>query len=560
MGLHRADRVADYTARGWWSDETIDSLLTRQVAERPDALAVADAPNKPELVGSPPLRWTFRELDAEVNRIGAALRRHGVQPGDVVGVQLPNIAELVATFLAIVRIGAVVSPLPVQYREHELSTLPRVANFSAFVTATSIGDRAAAEMVSGLGHDMIALAFGSEVPSGVIALDAEPASTLDPHPIDPNDCVTICWTSGTEATPKGVPRCHYDWLAIAQACVDAPRLTSADVLLNPFPVINMAAIAGTLIPWLRTGCVYALHHPFNLPAFLGQLGSERVTYTLAPPALLTMLLHNEKLMSTVDISALRAIGSGSAPLPESMVRGWQERHDIAVINFFGSNEGVGLLSAPEDFPDPDLRARYFPRYGTPGTSWSTQTAERLSLRLVDAVSGAEITEPGVPGELRVKGPTVFAGYLAGTAQEDPFDDQGYLRSGDVFEIAGEHGQYLRYVDRAKDIIIRGGMNIAPAEVENLLSGHSEVAEVAVIGVPHPVLGEQACAVVVPAPGTEPHQQDLLDFLRDKRIASFKLPERFEFVAALPRNPVGKVLKRDLRELYGLRASAPTARR
>jgi acyl-CoA synthetase len=546
MGLHPADRVADYTARGWWTDETIDSLLRRQVRQRPDALAVADAPNKPALVGRPPSRWTFAELDAEVDRIGAALCEHGVRPGDVVGVQLPNIAELVATFLAVVRIGAIVSPLPVQYREHELGALPRLAGFSAFVTSATIGDRAAAEMISGLGHDMTVFAFGSPLPDSVVALDAAPPAELRPHPADPNDCVTICWTSGTEATPKAVPRCHYDWIAIAEACADAPRLTADDVLLNPFPVINMAAIAGTLIPWLRTGCVYALHHPFDLPTFLGQLAAERVTYTLAPPALLTMLLHNEKIMSTVDISSLRAIGSGSAPLPAAMVRGWQDRHGIAVINFFGSNEGVGLLSAPEDFPDPDVRARYFPRYGTPGTSWSTATADRISLRLVDVRSGEEITKSGVPGELRVKGPTVFAGYLAGTTDHDPFDDQGYLRTGDVFEIAGDRAQYLRYVDRAKDIVIRGGMNIAPAEIENLLSGHPEVAEVAVVGLPDPVLGEVACAVVVPVGETRPAPEDLLEFLRGKRIASFKLPERFEFSAALPRNPVGKVLKGELR--------------
>jgi acyl-CoA synthetase len=549
VGLHPADRVADYTTRGWWIDETINSLFTKQVTARPDALAVADAPNKASIVSLPPLRWTFAELDAEVDRIGAALRRYGVQPGDVVGVQLPNIAELVATFLAIVRIGAVVSPLPVQFREHELSTLPKVAGFSAFVTSAALGDRRPAEVVTGLGHDMTVLAFGSPLPDGVVALDAEPYGPLEVYEPDPNECVTICWTSGTEAAPKGVPRSHYDWIAIAEPCADAPRLTDADVLLNPFPVINMAAIAGTLIPWLRTGCVYALHHPFDLPTFLTQLADEHVTYTLAPPALLTMLLHNETLLSTVDISALRAIGSGSAPLPEAMVRGWQERYGIAIINFFGSNEGVGLLSAPEDFPDPDIRARYFPRYGTPGTSWSTATADRISLRLVDTATDTDITEPGIPGELRVKGPGVFAGYLAGTSDQNPFDEQGYLRSGDVFEIAGDNAQYLRYVDRSKDIVIRGGMNIAPAELENLLQGHPTVAEVAVIGVPHAVLGEIACAVVVPARDTHPTGEELLEYLRGKRIASYKLPERFEFTTTLPRNPLGKILKRDLRKTY-----------
>jgi acyl-CoA synthetase (AMP-forming)/AMP-acid ligase II len=527
MGLHPADRVAEYTAHGWWRAETIDSLLRGQVAGRPDALAIVDAPNKPSLSDLPLKRWTFAELDAEVNRIGAALQRHGVRQGDVVGVQLPNIVELVATFLAIVRIGAIASPLPVQYREHELGLLPGLAGFTAIVTAYP----------ERLDHrDLVVLGFGTPQ-AGVVALDNESPGEPAPPVIDPNDCVTICWTSGTETTPKGVLRTHYDWLAIAGPCAEAPQLTAEDVLLNPFPVINMAAIGGTLIPWLRTGCVYALHHPFDLPTFLGQLAGERVTYTLAPPALLTMLLHNEKLMSTVDISTVRAIGSGSAPLPEAMVQGWQDRHGISIINFFGSNEGVALLSAPQDFPDPALRARYFPRHGLPGTS----------LKLMDT-GGAEITEPGVPGELGIKGPTVFPGYLKGTGGT-PFDEQGYFRTGDMFEIAGEHAQYLRYVDRAKDIIIRGGMNISPAEIENLLSGHPEVADVAVIGVPDPVLGERTCAVIVAAPGTTPSPETLLEFLRGKQIASFKLPERFEFAGVLPRNPLGKVLKRDLRKNF-----------
>ncbi|MEV4317278.1 class I adenylate-forming enzyme family protein [Actinocrispum sp. NPDC049592] len=525
MGLHPAGRVADYTARGWWRADTIDSLLRARTAERPDRPAIVDAPNKPAFSDLPVRRLTFAELDAEVNRIAAALQRHAIQPGDVVGLQMPNSVELVASLLAVIRIGAVASPLPVQYREHELSLLPKLADFKAIVTAFP-------ERLGG--HEMTVLGFG-EVPEGVVALDNEPPAEPEPHPLDPNDCVTICWTSGTESTPKGVPRTHYDWLAIAEPCAKAPELTADDVLLNPFPVINMAALGGTVIPWLRTGCVFALHHPFDLPTFLGQLASERVTYTLAPPALLTMLLHNEKLMSTVDISSVRAIGSGSAPLPEAMVRGWQERHGIAIINFFGSNEGVALLSAPAQFPDPELRARYFPRRGFPGTS----------LKLADA-AGKEITEPGVPGELRIKGPTVFAGYLPGTGG-DPFDADGYFSTGDVFEIAGDDGQYLRYVDRAKDIIIRGGMNIAPAELENLLQSHPSVADVAVIGVPDPVLGERTCAVVVAAPGTEPTADELLEYLRGRRIASFKLPERFEFTDALPRNPVGKILKRELRQ-------------
>ena len=195
----------------------------------------------------------------------------------------------------------------------------------------------------------------------------EAYAAADPN--EPNDAVTICWTSGTESEPKGVPRCHIDWLAVGFATTRGARqVTTDDVLLNPFPMINMAGISGMFLPWLLTGCVLVQHHPFDLPTFLGQIAVERATYTCAPPALLWMLLGNEELMATVDVCSLTRIGSGSAPLQPAMVRGWQERHGISVINFFGSNEGIGLLSSPEDFPDPDDRAQFFPRFGAPGVT------------------------------------------------------------------------------------------------------------------------------------------------------------------------------------------------
>jgi acyl-CoA synthetase (AMP-forming)/AMP-acid ligase II len=555
MALHPPERIADYTARGWWDDTTIDAHLRVQVARKPDSLALVDYAGKAELTGTAPHRWTWAELDAEVDRIAAALLSAGLGAGDTIAVQLPNIAELISSSLAVIRIGAVLSPLPVQYREYEIRQLADLASFAAVITSGRIGDRQNAALVSNVLEDVPVFAFGPDLPAGVVALDAaaggEGASKLvadhvAAHPLDATACVTVCWTSGTEGVPKGVPRSHQDWLAIAWAPQECPALTEDDVILNPFPVVNMAGISGTLLPWLRTGAVYVLHHPFSLPMFLRQIAEERATYTLAPPAILTLLLHNKGILAAADISSLRAIGSGSAPLPPSMVRGWQEQHGIAIINYFGSNEGIALVSAPADLPDPEVRASFFPRWGVPGHRWSSRMGDQVSVRLVDLATGEDITSPGRPGELRVAGPTVFAGYLSGTASADPFDEQGYLRTGDVFEIAGADGELLRHVDRAKDLIIRGGMNIAPVELEGLLMAHPGVADVAVIGYPDEVLGERVCAVVVAKPDQALTGDDLLAHLRERQIASYKLPERFEFVDALPRNPVGKVLKRDLR--------------
>jgi acyl-CoA synthetase (AMP-forming)/AMP-acid ligase II len=308
----------------------------------------------------------------------------------------------------------------------------------------------------------------------------------------------------------------------------------------------MAGIGGVFLPWLLSGCTLVQHQPFDLPVFLGQIAAERVTYTLVPPALLTMLLQREEVLAATDISSLTRVGSGSAPLPPSMVQGWQERHGIAVINFFGSNEGITLLSDPVSIPDPVERARFFPRPGLPGVDYPSPVFAATQARLVDVATGEEITEPGRPGELLMRGPTVFSAYLPGTATRESVDEDGWLHTGDVFEIAGDDGRFLRYVDRAKDVIIRGGMNIAPAEIESLLAGHPKVADVACVGYPDEVLGERACVFAVPRPGERVTLEELVEYLRERRIASYKLPERLEVVEALPRNPVGKILKRELR--------------
>jgi acyl-CoA synthetase (AMP-forming)/AMP-acid ligase II len=150
-------------------------------------------------------------------------------------------------------------------------------------------------------------------------------------------------------------------------------------------------------------------------------------------------------------------------------------------------------------------------------------------------------------ELRIKGPGVFPGYLPASGVPDPFDEDGYLRTGDILEIAGDERQYLRYVDRSKDMVVRGGMKISAAELEGFIAGHPKVADVAVVAYPDEVLGERACAVVVPRPEATVTLEEIVAYLREEGIATFKLPERLEIRDELPRNPLGKILKRELRD-------------
>jgi acyl-CoA synthetase len=566
--LHPQDKVQDFLARGWWTDQTVDDLFRETAADRGDALAIVDPANRRELLGSDPRRLTWAEVEAEVTHLAARLLELGVGRGDLVGAQLPNTIELAELYLAAWTLGAGVSPMAMQYREHEVVTMGETAEFDVVVTCQRFGDRSPAasvvDVLDQLPSVRAVVTLGAAEEDGLSGLDADRVTHVVPtaateaerqavaayreeHPNDPNDLLTVCWTSGTESRPKGVMRAHYDWMCFSWSTVDAPRLTSEDVLLNPFPMINMAGINGMFLPWLRTGCVLVQHHPFDAKVFFGQIATEGVTYTLAPPALLWGLLNDEEMLARIDLSGMTRMGSGSAPLQPAMVRGWQERFGITIINFFGSNEGMSLMSSAEDFPDPDLRAQFFPRYGVPDVEWSSRVSKWLSLKLVDQATGEVIEEPGRPGELHIWGPQLFAGYVKGEQLGNPFDEDGFLKTGDVFEIAGDRNQYLHYVDRAKDLIIRGGMNIAPAELEGMIAEHPAVMEATVVGDPDEQLGERVAAVVALRPGASLTLEELVEHLRAHKIASFKLPERLVLVDALPRNPVGKILKRELRD-------------
>ena len=310
----------------------------------------------------------------------------------------------------------------------------------------------------------------------------------------------------------------------------------------------MAGVSTSLVAWLMVGGTLHHHHPFDIDVFIEQLVNESVHYTVAAPAVLNMLLKDSHKLQGVDFSKLKRIGSGGGPVASWMVEEFAQQFGIEIVNYFGSNEGAALASTPQDMPDRVQRAHYFPRFGVAGFEWAQTNSKKVRTRLVDLDSGEDITEPGRVGELRFIGPTIFSGYFnAPELSARAFDAQGYYRTGDLFEIAGEQQQFYRFAGRHKDIVIRGGMNISSEEIEGLLLGHPKIREVAVIGWPDEVLGERVCAVVVAAPDADLALPELVAFLREKeKIAAFKLPEKLIVVPTLPRNPLGKVLKRELR--------------
>lgn len=561
MKLATPKKIAEYRKAGWWGDDTFYDVFLRTATKRPQALAAVDPPDREALTGSKPRRLVWADLADEVERTAAALGGEGLVKGDRVVMQMPNVVETLSIYLACAKLGVILSPVPVQYAGHELRHAMESVRPRAFIASARFKDRELArgcKAVAGDHAKVLAMDGGAEGCVDFSAAIGRANTRKGPFGLggpatrqkgEADDCFTICWTSGTTGVPKGVPRSHNHWLAIGPATYHGMAIQTHDVLLNPFPMTNMAAIGGMFVSWLLSEGTLVLHHPFDLPVFLKQLVTEKVTATIAPPAVLTMLLKQDGLLDQFDLSKLRVIGSGSAPLSEFMVRGWQGR-GVEIVNLFGSNEGISLCSGPEDVPDPALRATAFPRFGHSGAQFANPMHERIQTRLVSIETGKTVTEPGEDGELRVRGPSVFEGYWGSSAseQKEVFDEDGYFRTGDLFQVSPDDVNFLLFRGRAKDIIIRGGVNISAAELDTLLEGHPKLAEAAVFGMPDEVMGERIWVAAVPKEGETVTLEEIVEFLKTKEIANFKLPEQMILVEALPRNPLNKVLRWRLVEM------------
>ncbi len=530
-----AQRIQALTSDGRWGTQTLHGLLSKHARDRPSCLALKDQPNREDLTGDRPLSLTWGELERASENLAIELQGLGVRAQDRLIVQLPNVVELAVTYYAVSKLGAIISPIPVQYGSHELQMIAQTLNPAAVITLERWGEIRLAEQVHDALPKLRLMAFG-----GDLHLDTRPGTPRCARgPDDANSVLSVCWTSGTTGTPKGVPRSHNMWLATGRCSMEAGSYTPEDVLLNPFPLVNMAALGGFLFPAALLGCAIVLHHPLDPALFLRQMQDEKITFTIAPPALLNQLAKSPDMWRQFDFSALRSVGSGSAPLAPWMIETFDRDYGVDVVNFYGSNEGISLFATPKTAAEPAVRAAMFPR---------PPAGAAIATRVADPDSGEEIVDAGARGELLISGATVFDGYLdhdnAGVFSED-----GYFRTGDLVEICGEGGNYYRIVGRCKDIINRGGMKISPAEIDVALEQHPAVIEAAVCAYPDERLGEKICAcLVLPEGGKAPTVETLQAYLLQQGFAKFKLPERIELFAQLPRNPLGKVQRFALQDM------------
>ena len=551
MKTSSPQRIKDYTEREWWGRETLHSLLQTQAKVNPDLIAVADQPNREELTGDLPYRLSFQDLDFSSTALACQLLDNQIKSGDTIIVQLPNIVELVVCYMACSKIGAIISPVPVQYGRHELLHINQMISSKAIITIERFKEQTLARGAAECLEDSIkVLVFGTNIEIDANYDDGyrkQLQKFQDIHSSDANTILTICWTSGTTGTPKGVPRSHNMWIATARCCIEASEPRQGDRFLNIFPLVNMASIGAFLYPSLLVGCSIFLHHPLDPGLYLTQLQNEKITFTVAPPVLLNQLAKSEDMWKRFDFSNLRSVGSGSAPLAPWMIETFSRVYGLEVINFYGSNEGISLFCTPVHTQDPVIRATMFPRVGCGLHNGTSYASTSVLSKIVDPDTGEEIRESGSVGELLFDGVTVFDGYI-GMGNCDVFDSDGYFHTGDLVEICGDPPLFYKIAGRCKDIINRGGMKISPAEVDILLEGLPSTLEAAICAYPDDDLGEKLCACIVMESGVPNISlEDVNGYLNSKGIAKFKLPERIAFFDALPRNPLAKVQRFELEE-------------
>jgi len=560
MILTPENRIKIFTENGWWGDDTLYSIFQKACNESPNNEALLDPPNRNQITGDDPKRLNFSEINYIVEKYSSVFFKAGLRKDDIVIIQLPNIVELPILYLALTQLGIIISPIPMQYRNYEIKKIVNDIKPKGYVGISNFNDEPFSSKFKESFNKKLTLFSIGKIDNFITLdkknsdenIDEEKEVYLNKINITANDILTICWTSGTTGMPKGVPRSHNLWLAISKAAYHIADTKMGDILLNPFPLVNMASIGGFLFNWLICQGKLVQHHPFDMQIFLDQMSTEKINYTIAAPAIMNMLLNNKELFETLDLSNLRSIGCGGAPLSEWMVETFQNKYNITIQNVFGSNEGMSLLSSRADVEDPKLRAVYFPRFGVKDYDWKNPVAKTIKTKLVNLETNKEIHDSGVPGELLISGATVFDGYWnSPDANKEIFDQDGYFRTGDMFEISSAETDYkfYKYCGRCKDLIIRGGMNISPEELDYLLISHPSLADVSVTGYDDEILGERVGVVAVLNEGCGVTLEEIIDFLKDLGIAKYKLPENLKIIDELPRNPVGKVLRNELKRLF-----------
>ena len=467
---------------------------------------------------------TYADLDESSARAGALLRERGVRPGDRVAVMLPNVPEFAVVYFGILRAGGVVVPMNPLLKEREVAYYLDDSQARLMVAWPGCAEEGTAGAArAGTACLVVDGGFGAEL------MSTPPAAGYADRADD--DTAVILYTSGTTGQPKGAELTHANLSTNVEVfTTDLVRLGPEDVIFGGLPLFHSFGQTCGLNAAVSVGASLTLVARFVPGKVIEVLARDRVTVLEAVPTMYVALLGTDR--DGHDLSALRVCVSGGAALPVEVMRGFERAFGCVILEGYGLSETSPVAS----FNHPDR----VPKPGSIGTP-----IRGVEMRAVD--EWGKDVPVGEVGEIAIRGHNVMKGYWRreeATAEAIP---DGWFRSGDLARV--DDDGYFFIVDRRKDLIIRGGYNVYPREVEEVLYEHPAVAEAAVIGVPDASLGEEVGAAVVLKPGETVTEQEIQDYVKGQ-LAAYKYPRRVWLLDALPKGPTGKILKREIRPPAG----------
>jgi len=515
-------RVAFYTERGFWGSDTLTDVIRDHARSNRDGLAFVEG-------GS---RMTWAGYEDRSNRIAAALIRAGFQPGERIGVQLPDGPAVHAAFIGVEKAGMTVIGFGVRSGEKEVAHLLRRGEAVGFISEATVRGEPTDALYDQLVRDGLPLRAHLVMPD--FEQNApDPSDLMDEierRRIGPNDLYMLNSTSGTTGLPKMVMQFQNRWFAYHRMAVDAGDLSAADIFMCLIPApYGFAQWTGKFTPTLL-GAQTILMSRFNAEKCLELIEEERVSVLMCVSTQFIMLLNSPDFR-TRDLRSLRVMFTGGEAIPYDRAAEFEKLTGAKVLQFFGSNE-TGALSYTTSKQDLDVRLR------TCG-----EVIPFMQVRLFDD-DGLDVTAAGGPGQPGCKGPVTSLGYFRDEkANAELFTPDGWMLTGDICVL---EGRTLRLVGRKSDFIIRGGKNISAAAVEEEVGSHPAVGLVAAVPMPDDVFGEKVACYIVLKNGASLTLEDLRDHLKERGASVESWPERLIFVESLPMSSGAKVAKSQLR--------------
>jgi long-chain acyl-CoA synthetase len=494
------------------------------------------------------LRLSYAQLTAMASQVAGGLRAMGIRPGDHVALLCPNLPYFPVAYFGILKAGAVVVPLNVLLRPREIAYHLRDSDSKALLCFEGTPELPMAQMAKA-GIDVVTTC------EDLIVMTTDPEATTSPiegtrtlaqlmhrqptdfetHPTAPDDTAVILYTSGTTGQAKGAELTHLNMLMNAMVVreITLPIIGGAveNITAVTLPLFHSTGQTAQMNAVLYAGGTLVLLPRFDPAALLDVIHRERVTHWIGVPTMYWALLEHVR-QHGVDVSnvaaTLRLAVSGGAPMPVELMKAFEQTFGVRIV------EGYGLSETA-----PVAAFNHLERPSKPGTVG--QPVFGVEIGCVD--DHDEPVAPGTPGEVVIRGHNVMKGYYKRPDATAEVIRDGWFHTGDIGILDADG--YLSIVDRKKDMIIRGGLNVYPRELEEVLLTHPAVAQAAVVGIPDPRLGEEVKAFIVLKPGATMSEEELLGWCR-QQFAAYKYPRRIEFRTELPMSATGKILKRELR--------------